>query len=482
MTRLLDSIRIVAVALVAAAIAASCASAASTTTAQTDTATIAVTPDVAPTATPAEPTGDGSSAATVNESTPAQVEPVDLDELEVTSGPGSLAIAANALLPAAEDFGPSWLALPGRADEQPASCHYSAPSATAARSYADIPTPEQLAARPELELLPNVVTITVEIHDDAAGAMARAAGRAGEPGRACLVEMLATLDPADINPTGFFEISTDDPEGRLTDPAIDHPNAGAWRGDGRISGPGFDLPLIAAEEWIVEGRIYISIATQALGDPTESFVTADTALGDLSAIEVVGDTATDRAIEVMRRVVATELPEAPFFTVTAPALLQLPNQEQACDDVAPGASKVEFIGPSRSTISSSSVIVQLSNWMSSDDTARIEVAAVTDLDDACLLELLEGIPGELELVERTHRTESAGGHEITVADLRLVQTVAAGSNEVIAELRWLLALTTVDSFVTGWQFLGLAGDEPDIVALAVDSADRLVAAIEATAP
>ncbi len=421
----------IVVALVAAAIAASCSS----------DSTDAGETEQAETETGAE---NGSG-------------PVDLSRLELGFGQGSLAAQAVDMLFPADELGPGWIdfAAPETDIE---SCNLLPSLATAKLAYLEVETQ-------------SVVEVTIEIHADAEAAESRHAILQSEAHEVCLVDKFDEFQK-DFRERTSINVTTERAVGELIDPLLDNPGAFTRWFTAQLDGQGYSDELVLTATWYAQDSIVVGIAVQGIGEERHQELAP--LANSLLALEtdLAGDPAIDAGVDRLRLGVLGPESPAEFYQLVEAAVVEPPDPNATCTGEATESARL--VGPLWATANSASAIHQGGWTLSDPESAAQRLRVLATVDAACLAEEFNGaLNGTIELTETTTRSENIDGRTIEVLEISMLQTLG---EELSAEIAFIQALIAIGSEVIGWQFLGIRGDEPDVVSLAVETVEQFEAA------
>ncbi len=407
-----------------------------------------------PTASPADGAADGQSdhAATGG---------VDLGRLEAGFGLGSEASVVLDRLGDNDALAGEWFRFEPVFETVPA-CHFGDPLASVHRNYLNRRTGESAG-------------FVIQLHPDPASASAAVTTATGEGYGACARAAKERLDET-IRAQGVFERLDADLEGRIEPSLLADPDGATRRTTLELSGPGSSLTLDVATTYLARGRALVVVEVALLdgstdhGDLTARLVDL---LGD-DAVGPAADPALDLAAERMRHAVLGPDSPARFYQLLEPAMLAAGGGPE-CGGPAHG--RLRLVGPTWATAQRVSAISQQTDSYATEAEAVAAFDALSSIDSACVHgELAADMAGTVTFVEATDGLTERDGRTVFTATVRITQRLD-GPNDIEVEARSMLVATRVGTELVGWQFLGIEGDEPDLVGLTVAAAERLEAGL-----
>lgn len=449
--------------LVAALVAGGCGSAGvpdTTTTGQVAVARPTATVDAAigPTAEPTDISGDDGLPPTAPGFSWAEPDPFD-----ATYGAGSRVLDLAAILPDEEALPGEWQSF-DTFDETEPGCEGQTPDASIDAGW--IATPVDAAVS-----YPNIVGLRIEDH----GTPERAAAAASALGSEKWVECQAALfDSDEANVT----LTTDDPAGVAVASVLDHADVAARRQQATIEAFGNEFELTGdTHVWTDGSLMYRLFTTSAEERHEEIAILLDSTLNpDPEATSAAMADTIDRGISKLREAVERDQGVLPFFEVAARSGFVGPDAwaTQFCASDTDTRPLAVMSGPAWTSPTGASLIVQGGLVFESAEAARAELDRYEQDGGQCLVEQSGELLGDFATNGVTLERRVIDGFEVLIADASMTQLA---SNDLVASdipVRAQQTIAVSDSLLVGFGFVGVDGDEPDLVQRTVDALRRVV--------
>jgi|GEM_PF-3163988 len=385
------------------------------------------------------------------------------DEFDATFGDGSLVLQLAALLPELDALPPEWIPLDTPAEDEP-SCVGVEPEAALQTGWLVPPVDPAMA-------FPNIVIINLENHGDEAGAAEARATLGSDEWVTC---QRALFDGASED---GVSITSDNPEGFEIASPIDRPSVEARRQLTITSVFGSEMEVVAETHVWNEGPLLYVISVVS-GDESHSElvqVAADRfGSGDASWSTQEQDL-LDEGIPLLRRAIERDDSQLPFFDLEERAQFRppVPTEFQDCATATTDPALTIMNGPVWLTPSGASVVIQGGLVMGSANDAVAELERYEAVGADCLVERAGPLLGDFTVERVSVDRVVIDGIEVLLADADMTQLA---SNDFVATDIAVVAQRTYavsGSRIVGFGFIGIAGDEPDLLALTAAAVKRM---------
>ncbi len=381
---------------------------------------------------------------------------IELGRLEDGFGAGSVILAVSPDLDSGEVFGEGWVRFSPPAAKAVAACRHGEPVAGLQRTVIDFQTNESIA----------VSILAYADPDQAAAALEEAIGDGHGP---CAAEARAELEVRAVE-DGPYDAVTADLVGQV-EPSLLAERGGATRWfTVELIGAGTSLRFDVATTSYVVGTSLVSIETSLVAGRDDHQLLTEQAAGAVGADGTWDlDPTIDAATERLRRAVAGPDSPSSFYDLLQSATLAL-DEGDPCLPLEPGLITLD--GPMWSTAQGASVIVQRGAAYAEEADAVAALASLAELDVDCEVDLLtDSLVGSISYVDHASEIIERDGRQITVVTVEVTQRI--DGSDIDVPVASTIAVTRVGTDLVGWRFLGIVGDEPDLVALVVDAARRI---------
>lgn len=394
---------------------------------------------------------------------------MSLDDLEASHGPGSLVVGVQPYFIDLEQLDANWAGFPSAPATDPGSCNARG---SIARDVGNAQLIEPDASPLDI---PRQLGLVVEVHASPAEATQRIDELLGDGRADCQTAILELRNDA----LGTaLELKTDNPGGTEVDALVPVDGARTVEFPWVLTGFGPDIPANRFITAWTDGPVVIMVETIAFSD-TEAGITA--ALFDLIAAENAEpperDADLDAAVDILRSTIDRNEPPAEFFDAAAIGfnlLTHEPDDEPHTDCEPVEGAQVAALGPFWVTRTRASQIGQASGVLAgASEAAQAVSAATAAYREQCLTPYFaELLPGTIEVTNTTITEESHDGHNITVATITATQTLDPDGG-FTGDVTYIQTLSAVDAALIRWEFLGLTGDQPDMLRLHTATLDRI---------
>jgi hypothetical protein len=386
-----------------------------------------------------------------------------LGRLEAGYGPAGLLLDVLGRLDSEDNpLGTDWV--PYVQPKDPVeSCRFGEPLAETLRSWANLSTSEGIG-------------LSISVYEDEAAARAATVEASGPAYGDCLDDSLASFREL-LAESGFTTPFTIDLADQPVRSILGDDGLTWWATQNLGRGVG-QTTIETAITITTVGRLVVATEVGLLpdNDQHEQWTRALLELVDTDGA-VAGPEPDDSpghhvqlnaAVERLRAAVRASGAPNEFYRLSESAILRRGQVGPCSGSPAPVAS---LLGPSWATENGISGVKQIGSTYLDTAQAENSLARLETVDLACRAEQwipaffgsMRFIDGSIEIVERD-------GRRFLVEQLNLEQTLEGAPS---ADAQVITVLTTVDSEIVGWRFLGLAGDEPDLIDLTIESIDRM---------
>ena len=412
----------------------------------------------------AEPTAESSDGSGDDVLPPAALgfswtEP---DPFDATYGAGSQVLDLAAILPGQDDLPGEWQSF-DTFEQDEAECAGQAPEAAIDTGWLSTPVDPAVS-------YPNIVGLRIEDH----GSPERATAAASILGSDQWVECQAAVFAAD-QPN--VTLTTDNPAGVAVASVLDHDDVAARRQQATVEAFGSEFELTGdTHVWTDGGLMYRLFASSAEGRHEEVAIELDRALRPHSeSVEPASTGTIDRGISKLREAVERDEDALPFFEVVARSGFVGPDAwaTQFCASETDTEPLAVMSGPAWTSPTGASLIVQGGLVFESATSAQAELDRYEQDGGQCLVEQSGELLGDFGTNGVTLERRVIDGFEVLVADASLTQLA---SNDFVADdipVRAQQTIAVSDGVLVGFGFVGVDGDEPDLVQRTADALRRI---------
>ena len=410
------------------------------------------------------PTARPTAAATAVPSTSA--EPgyswTSPDPFDATFGDGSSVLELGQRLPHLPDLPAGWQPADLGGDDEDAVCLMDEPDAAIEAGW--FVAPEDPGA-----LLPHVVALNIEHH----GTSERAAEAAAALGSDQWIEcQRSELDGVAQN---GVSMTTDNPAGEIYASQVQRDGVQARRQLVDAIAFGSSLRLVGDTHVWTEGATLFALFVMGNEDINDELAIQ---LGDLLRDAPDSEPALlDQTVPSLRLSIERDPEALAFFSQNARAqfLPAVPEELYDCATATVAPPQVIMNGPIWTTPTGASLLIQGGMAFETATDAQAELDRYEAVAQECLVERAKPLLGDTSLVGTNAERITVNGVEVLVVTADLVQLA---SNDFVARDIDVFAqrvLAVSGTSVIGFGFLGIAGDEPDLVALTAAAVQRMSA-------
>ncbi|MEL7157310.1 MAG: hypothetical protein AAFN30_12000, partial [Actinomycetota bacterium] len=382
---------------------------------------------------------------------------LSLGQLEAGGGRGSAAVAAADGIGPSDLLGDEWFEF-AQPSAPLASCRFGAVRASAVRTYVNGLTNESIGLR-------------IDVYDtpaDAADGLDRLLGPDFKPCAADSVEQMR----ASVLQLGVYDTVDADPSGTETASLLPEREATSRRYTLAASGPRTRLDFDIVSTSYVVGQALVGIEVALIDGDHEAITSRVASMVDWDDFEWTPDPELDATVDRLRSSILGPESPAPFYQLIQAGTLVASNDLE-CG--GPPAGEAELNGPLWATAQGISAIGQTSLAYPDEATAAEALAGVAEVSTICVYEEIAGLlagnvtydSGTVEVVERD-------GREVVVVDIEMTQRLG-GSNSIDVDAGYIVVFVRSRTDVLSFRFIGVRGDEPDLVQLVVDAAAQVEA-------
>ncbi|MEM7271516.1 MAG: hypothetical protein AAF547_00425 [Actinomycetota bacterium] len=397
-----------------------------------------------------------SDEAGASTATGAASGATDLGRLEYGGGGGAAGLAIAEAVMINDTLDGTWMPF-AQPDAPPASCRFGDPAAELVRTYLNPATSETVA-------------LNVDLYRSEAEADAAIEQRLGPDHDRCIDDGLAELRETVIDDGVYDELDVRPPEGVEASLLADR-GGFTRRWSLTLTGPGSDFELDVTTTVYRQADAVITIEVSLLGDDHQR-LTELVAGGVEWAGDAPTDPTVDAAVDRLRTAVPAEESPAAFYELFQPAVLT-PSFDSTCG--GPDAGLVELSGPVWATDQGISALIQRGVTYGSDAEAEAALDAMSDMMPSCIfVRIKDQLLGEVAYLGGEATEVDVDGRRVFLLDISMTQTIDP-DNDIQIDVAGITAVTWTGTELLGWEFLGIRGDEPDMAALAVATAERMEA-------
>lgn len=387
------------------------------------------------------------------------------DAFDATFGAGSRALVLSAMLPEVEGLPPEWQMIDIPNEDEDESCLGVEPLAALEAAWLVPPADEAVA-------VPNIVIVGFEDHGDQESAE-RAGAFFGTPEWVTCQE--ASLN--DGTSEAGVRIESDDPEGESIVSSIDRPGIEARRQVTTTSVFGSEFELVAETHVWNQGSVLVAVSVVSADEShveLAQIISANLESGDASWTPEERQILDER-VPTLRRSIERDESQLPFFVMQRRTLFhpQVPQPFQDCATASAGPVLTVMNGPIWATATGASLLIQGGQLFASAEDAVAEVERYESVAETCLIERSQPLLGDIEVDRINVDRVMVDGVEVLFADADITQLASNPfvPTDVAAVAQRAMAVS--GSEVVGFGFVGIAGDEPDLLALTAAAVERM---------
>jgi len=386
------------------------------------------------------------------------------DQFDDTFGPGSAVIDLAALLPTDEDLPSTWFPFDDGPQEEEPACLGSVPVAAIETGWAALPTDDATE-------FDNIIFLEVAQHETPAAAEASVAFLGTEQWGECEASTLAgTGGTAAV-------MTSDNILGIEIPPVLDRPGVRTRRQFVQLDFIGSTIDLVGEVHRWSEGVVTFELfAASAEGVQGELATTLAAELGtwspDLagSALEAM----TDKGVSELRKSIERNPEALQFYEMAGAALFRKPTlaETPSCRrGTELGLAKL--VGPLWTTQTGSSAIIQHGVTFDNEQAAASELERLTGVAADCIVEDAKPTLGDLAVNQSSAEIRNVDGTELMFVTADLTQLATNDFLAVDIPVTLQLVVAQSDNSLVGFEFIGVTGDQPDMVELTLDALGRM---------
>jgi len=385
------------------------------------------------------------------------------DPFDATFGPGAQVADLVRVLPLPDQLPSAWQPMDFADESDESSCTGTEPLAAIQAGWFVQPVDPNA-------VIPDVVIVNIE-HHQTAGRAREAASMLGSDAWVACQETLFTGGQEN-----GVALSSQNPAGESIDSVLlaSRENVDARRQVVTARAFGSDFELVGDTHVWVEGQVLYAVSILAHGESNDEL--ASTLEASMNAVGSVDErTIHDETTDDLRQAIERDDEAFAFFNRESRALFYPPLPDEFLDCANDTAAPVLAImnGPVWLTQNRASLVIQGGFGFKDDAAAQAELDRFESVAESCVVERSAPLLGDIEVNQVTVNRTVIDGIEVVSVEADITQL--ASNPFVPSDLAVLAARTQAvsGSTVVGFGFVGIAGDEPDLVALTVAAVTRM---------
>jgi len=415
-------------------------------------------------ATATDTSSNGTVEQGIGDGPDVQFTWADPDPFDATFGAGSRVVNLAGRMPSDDMLPASWESFDPFEPSEADSCTGREPLASLQTGWVELPG-EEFAG------YPNLIMVNFEDHGTPQGAQAAASFLGSEGWDECQRSMMN-------QPTSDgVQLSSDDPAGIDLASVVERDGVRARRQQLVATAFGNEFDLQGDTHVWVDGSVLTAVVIVSDEEASDDLaVTISAALPDtdVHATSPTGQV-TDDAVSTLRRGIERDPDVLRFFSTQERALFELPVEgDEDCDTNTEHDHLVMMNGPVWISRNGSSAVIQGGFAFEEAAEARAEVDRFERIGVDCMADISAQMAGDVAIDGSSTTRIMVDGVEVLLVHVDFTQLASnfgvPGDIQAVAQR----AMAQVGTNVIGYGFVGVAGDEPDLVALTASAAQRMV--------